>query len=75
MLYLEGCILGVGTPEVVKYYSDMDPAPKLYNLCNPLCPLYNIGARPTPSPIYGPIYPPSYVYGTVRVRLSISRPL
>ena len=55
MLYLEGCILGVGTLEAVKYYSDIDLAPKLYNLYSPLYHLCNIGARLAPSPICGPI--------------------
>ena len=58
--YLEGCILGVGALEAVKYYSDVDPAPESYNLCNPLCHLCNVGARPAPSPIYSPTHPPSY---------------
>ena len=39
---------------MVKYYSDVDPAPKSYDLCNLLCPLCNVGARLAPSPIYGP---------------------
>ena len=75
ILYLEGCILGVDAPEVVKYYSDIDLAPELYNLCNPLYYLCNISARPAPSPIYGPTYPPSYTRSATRAQLSISRPL
>ena len=55
MLYSEGCILGVGALEAVKYYSAIDLAPELYDLCSPLCYLCNVGARPAPSPIYGPI--------------------
>ena len=55
ILYLEGCILGVGALEAVKYYSDVDLAPESYDLCNLLCPLCNVGTRPAPSPIYGPI--------------------
>ena len=55
MLYLEGCILGVGALEAVKYYSDVDIAPESYNLYSPLCYLCNVGARLAPSPIYGPI--------------------
>ena len=50
VLYSEGCILGVGAPEAVKYYSDMDIAPKSYNLYNPLWHLCNVGARLAPSP-------------------------
>ena len=75
VLYSEGCILGVGALEAVKYYSDIDLAPKLYNLYNPLYYLYNIGTRPAPSPIYGLIYPPSYARSATYARLSISRPL
>ena len=67
VLYLEGYILGVGALEAVKYYSDIDPAPESYNLYSPLYHLYNVGARPAPSPIYGPIYPPSYTYSATRV--------
>ena len=65
ILYLEGCILGVGALEAVKYCSDVDIAPESYNLYSLLCHLYNIGARPAPSPIYGPIYPPSYMYSAI----------
>ena len=75
MLYLEGCILGVSILEVVKYYSDIDIAPKLCDLYSPLYHLYNVGARLAPSPIYSPIYPPSYTRSTTYMRLSISRPL
>ena len=50
VLYSEGCILGVGAPEAVKYYSDIDIAPESYNFCNPLWHLCNVGARPAPSP-------------------------
>ena len=67
MLSLEGCILGVGALEAVKYYSDVDPAPKSYNLYNLLYHLYNVGARPAPSPIYGLIYPSSYARSTTRI--------
>ena len=75
VLYSEGCILGVGAPEAVKYYSDVDTAPKSYNLYSPLCHLYNVGACPAPSPIYGPTHPPSYARSATRTWLSISRPL
>ena len=34
VLYLEGCILCVGAPVAVKYYSDMDTAPELYDFYN-----------------------------------------
>ena len=44
----------MGALEAVKYYSDMDPAPESCDLYSPLCHLYNVGARPAPSPIYGP---------------------
>ena len=54
VLYSEGCILGVGALEAVKYYSDIDLAPKSYDLCNLLCYLCNVGACPAPSPICGP---------------------
>ena len=49
MLYLEGCILGVGALEAVKYYSDVDIAPELCNFYNLLYHLCNIGTRPAPS--------------------------
>ena len=54
MLYSEGCILGVGAPEAVKYRSDVDTAPESYDLYSPLYHLYNVGARLAPSPICGP---------------------
>ena len=53
-MYLEGCILGIGALEVVKYYSDVDIAPELYNFYSPLYYLCNVGARLAPSPICGP---------------------
>ena len=49
MLYSEGCILGVGALEAVKYYSDIDIAPESCDFCNLLQHLCNVGARPAPS--------------------------
>ena len=74
VLYLEGCILGVGAPEAVKYCSDVDTAPELYNLYNLLQYLYNVGARPAPS-LYAVQYTPLATYIALYMRLSISRPL
>ena len=49
ILYSEGYILGVGVLEAVKYYSDVDIAPELYDFYNLLCHLCNVGARLAPS--------------------------
>ena len=75
VLYSEGCILGIGAPKAVKYYSDVDPAPKLYNLCNLLYHLYNIGTRLAPSPLYTVQYTPLATRVALYTRLSISKPL